>query len=164
MNTTFWAILFKKGKWEKLIMNSNQQMYRKIIIDHYTNPSHKGLTKNYLCLFIQQKSQSCVDNIDLELLINNDIIEKACFDGIGCAISIASCDIIASLIEKKTCTDAILLIDNYLNMVNHQSYQPFEKNSEIMSFSNIYKTSNRIKCASIGVNGFKILLSNQLKK
>lgn len=140
-------------------MNSNQQIYRKIIIDHYTNPSNKGLTKNDLCLFIQQKSQSCVDNIDLELLINNDIIEKACFDGIGCAISIAACDIIASLIEKKSRSDALTLIDNYLNMINHQPYQSFKKNSEIMAFSNIYKTSNRIKCASIGINGFKILLS-----
>lgn len=136
---------------------------RKIIIDHYSNPKHKGLTKNPLVYSINQNSESCVDNIDLELIIKNNKIINANFDGIGCAILISSSDIMAQELEGKTIKISLIIIKNYLSMIFGKKYDKNELNN-LIAFINIKKQPNRIKCATIGIIGFQKIIINFIKK
>ncbi|WP_338954510.1 Fe-S cluster assembly sulfur transfer protein SufU [Spiroplasma endosymbiont of Polydrusus cervinus] len=138
--------------------NKNDPMFlRQIIMDHYSEPQHKGLTKKPAVYSIHQASESCIDDIYLELMIEKDKIISARFDGVGCAISTASTDIMAEELEGKTIMGSLAIIDNYLAMIFEQSYDE-KKLDDLIAFINISKQPNRIKCATIGVAGFQTLL------
>ena len=66
-------------------------LYREIVNEHNLHPSHKkklgGAT-----MTLEGVNPSCGDDIELQLLIKDGVIEDAAFNGSGCAISQASCD------------------------------------------------------------------------
>ncbi|MFX4057987.1 MAG: Fe-S cluster assembly sulfur transfer protein SufU [Spiroplasma sp. hy2] len=143
--------------------NKNDPMFlRQIIMDHYSEPQYKGLTKKPTVYSIHQASESCIDDIYLELIIEGNKIISARFDGVGCAISTASSDIMAQELEEKTMKDGLAIIENYLAMVFDKQYDK-NKLNDLIAFINIAKQPNRIKCATIGVNGFQTLLLDLLK-
>ncbi|AGM25532.1 Fe-S cluster assembly sulfur transfer protein SufU [Spiroplasma chrysopicola] len=141
------------------IDNKDPLYLRQIIMDHYSNPRHKGLTKQEDTLYIHQASDSCIDDLQLELLIKDDVISNASFEGVGCAISTSTTDIIADLIINKSVSMAITIIENYLAMIYAKPYQE-DLLDELVAFTNVPKQPNRIKCATIGVNGYLKLLTN----
>lgn len=143
--------------------NKNDPMFlRQIIMDHYSEPQYKGLTKKPTVYSIHQASESCIDDIYLELMIEGNKIISARFDGVGCAISTASSDIMAQELEGKTMKDGLAIIENYLAMVFDKQYDE-NKLNDLIAFINIAKQPNRIKCATIGVTGFQTLLLDLLK-
>ncbi|MBW3057712.1 SUF system NifU family Fe-S cluster assembly protein [Spiroplasma poulsonii] len=142
--------------------DKNDPMFlRQIIMEHYSEPQYKGLTKEASAHSIHQASESCIDDIHLELIVADQKIMMARFDGVGCAISTASTDIMAQELEGKTIRDGLAIIDNYFAMVFDKPYDETKLN-ELVAFINIAKQPNRIKCATIGVTGFQTLLLNLL--
>ena len=142
--------------------NKDPIFLRQIIMEHYANPTQKGLLKNPTSRYIHQASDSCIDDMHLELEIVNNKITSAKFDGIGCAISTAVTDIMAGEIIDKPVAMAGEIIDNYLNMLFEREYDETMLN-ELIAFINVSKQPNRIKCASIGINGFLKLLQEYEK-
>ncbi len=143
--------------------NKNDPMFlRQIIMDHYSEPQYKGLTKKPKVYLIHQVSESCIDDIYLESIIEGNKIISARFDGVGCAISTASSDIMAQEIEGKIIKVGLEIIENYLAMVFDKKYDE-KKLNDLIAFINIAKQPNRIKCATIGVTGFKTLLLDLIK-
>ena len=77
-------------------------LYRQIIIDRYKNPIYRGSLDPYDISF-EDDNPLCGDFIRIELLVSDDgIVEKAVFDGHGCAISLASADLLLETIHGKT--------------------------------------------------------------
>ncbi|AHF58273.1 iron-sulfur cluster assembly scaffold protein [Spiroplasma eriocheiris] len=142
--------------------NKDPIFLRQIIMEHYANPTQKGLLKKPNSLYVHQASDSCIDDMHLELEIADNKITSAKFDRIGCAISTAATDIMAGEIVEKPVAMAIKIIDNYLNMLFERTYDETMLN-ELIAFINVPKQPNRIKCASIGVNGFLKLLQEYEK-
>lgn len=129
---------------------NNKDIYRSIILDNYENPKNKnieGINKEHY-LFYTNKSESCIDNITLYLKIDSNKIIDAKFDGIGCAISIASSNIFCNMIKEKNINEVINIIKEYNKMIIGET---FDKNliGELVVFSNIHKQINRIKCAKV---------------
>jgi len=60
------------------------------------NPTNIGKAQN----------TRCGDNLTLELLIENGKIKDAAFNGIGCALSIASFTILTEMIKEKDINEA----------------------------------------------------------
>ncbi|WP_425379914.1 Fe-S cluster assembly sulfur transfer protein SufU [Spiroplasma endosymbiont of Stenodema calcarata] len=142
--------------------DKNDSMFlRQIIMQHYSEPQHKHLTKKPTALSIHQNSESCIDDLHLELIVTDQKIMTACFDGVACAISTASTDIMAQELEGKTIDEGLKIIDNYLAMIFDKPYDETKLN-ELIAFINTAKQPNRIKCATIGVNGFQTLLLDLL--
>lgn len=77
-------------------------LYRQIIIDRYKNPIYRGSLDPHDISF-EDDNPLCGDFIRIELLVSDDgIVEKAVFDGHGCAISLASADLLLETIHGKT--------------------------------------------------------------
>lgn len=132
-------------------------MMRQIIMDHYSNPVHKHQPKNNNYISTHMHSDNCIDDIDVFLLIEDDKVVDACFDGIGCTISTSSTDIMCDLFIGKTKQEAFNIIDQYLHMVHEE---PFDDSvlDEAIVFINTAKQAARIRCATIGWNAsIKIL-------
>lgn len=126
-------------------------LLRSIIIDHYDHPHKKVNEAPNDYVKLQNKSSTCIDDITVYIKHNSKTIEDILFSGIGCAISTSSTDIMAKLLTNKTFNEALIILDNYLNMVNGQPYDE-ELLDELIAFYRINEQSNRIKCAKIGIN------------
>lgn len=65
-------------------------------------------------------SDSCIDDLTIYLKIENDVIKDAFFNGVGCAISTASTDILCDIIKGKSEKDALEIIENYHHMLHEE--------------------------------------------
>lgn len=133
------------------------EMMRAIIMDHYEYPRNKKLKGEVGYLKVHMDSESCIDDIYIEALIQDGIIKDVCFDGIGCTISTASTSIMSELMIGKSIEEAQIIINNYLNMINMKEYDE-EILEEAVVFKNTGRQANRIKCATIGWNGMQELI------
>ncbi len=131
---------------------------REIIMDHYTNPRHKKLVDDPRYLKVNMNSESCIDDLDIQILVEDNIIKDFRFDGVGCTISTASTSILGDLIIDKTVDEALDIVKNYEQMLQEEPFDE-EMLEEAVVFKDVSKQANRIKCATIGYNGLKSLLS-----
>ena len=105
-------------------------------------------------------SVSCIDNIYVYVKLDNDKIVDACFDGVACAISTASTDILCDLIINKTKAEANYILTQYLNMIYEKDFDDSVLDEAIV-FSNTYKQAARIKCASLGAQGISKIIKGE---
>ena len=103
---------------------------------------------------------SCGDDITLQVKFDGDMISKISYIGYGCAISIASTNIMIDLLKGKTKKEAIKLIDSFLKMVNGDKIEDDElaKIEDARAFKNISKIPARVKCATLAWETMKRVL------
>ena len=128
---------------------------RALIMDHYQYPHNHGL-KDYP-LSRHMASDSCIDDITMQMDIKDGIINDVRFDGVGCTISTASTSMLSDLIIGKDTEEAKKIIDEYFKMVDNEGYDS-ETRGEAVAFKNVYKQANRIKCATIGWNAARQMI------
>ena len=80
-------------------------LYREVIIEHYKNPSYKGTLDPHDISF-EDENPLCGDHIRIDLRIDQaGIITEAAFSGHGCAISLASADLLLETVVGKDVED-----------------------------------------------------------
>lgn len=139
-------------------MDSN--LRREIILDNYQDPMNRGLIEDDSYLKINTNSESCIDNLDFMMKVEDGIIKDIRFDGEACAISTSASSImIRSLIGKKK-EEALEIIDNYQKMINEEEYD-----SEVLGELNVYdeicKQPNRKNCALLPGGAIKDMLEGE---
>ncbi len=140
-------------------MDSN--LKREIILENYQNPKNKGLLNDKTYMKVNMNNESCIDEVNLEVKIENDIIKDIRFDGEACAISTSSTSIMISVLIGKTLKEAETILQNFVNMIDEK---PYDKNvlEEAIVYDDIYKNPNRKKCALLSWWGIEKIL-NQIK-
>ena len=135
------------------------EMMRSIIMDHYSNPTHKHQPTGEGYTKIHMHSDNCIDDMDIFVLIENGIVKDACFDGVGCTIATSSTDIMCELLIGKNIEEANNIIEQYNNMIYER---PFDEETldEANAFVNTSKQASRIRCATIGYRGMEQLLKD----
>ena len=135
-------------------------MMRSIIMDHYSNPTNKHEPNSDKFEKIHMHSDNCIDDLDIFLLIDNDKVIDACFDGVACTISTSSTDIMCELLKGKTIEEAKYAIKQYDNMIHEL---PFDEEvlDEAVVFINTSKQAARIRCATIGWNAADKILKDK---
>ena len=125
-------------------MDSN--LKREIILENYQNPKNKGLLNDKTYMKVNMNNESCIDEVNLEVKIENDIIKDIRFDGEACAISTSSTSIMISVLIGKTLKEAETILQNFVNMIDEK---PYDKSvlEEAIVYDDIYKNPNRKKCA-----------------
>lgn len=132
---------------------------RTIILDNYENPFNKGLTNDNSFDKVNANNESCIDNIDLEIKIENNIIADMHFDGEACAISTSATSIMLKLLIGKTIDEALNLINEYENMIDEKEYDE-RVLEEAVVYSDTYKQPSRKKCALLPYGAIKDYLLN----
>ena len=105
-------------------------------------------------------SESCIDNIKIFIKEKDGVIEDACFDGVACAISTASTDILCDMVVGKTIDQANYIIEQYENMIYEKEYDDSVL-EELIAFMNTHKQASRIKCATIGFTGVSSIINKK---
>ena len=79
--------------------------YREIIIDRYQNPHYQGELDPHDITF-EDSNPLCGDELRIDVVLDGDErVMDAKFSGRGCAISLASADLLMESIQGKTLAD-----------------------------------------------------------
>ena len=135
----------------------NPELKRSILIDNYKNPKNKGLIDDDSYIKINTNNESCIDELNFMIKIEDNIIKDIRFDGEACAISTSTASVMIKTLIGKTVDEALKIIENYQNMIDEKDYDGIILEEAII-YNDIYKQPNRKKCALLPWNGIKEVL------
>ena len=127
---------------------------KELIMEHYMNPLNRGIIDDPRYLKVNSKAETCIDNIDLYVLIENDIIKDIHFEGEACAISTSATSIMTKLLKDKTIKEVKEMIKEYYEMIEGHEHNE-ELLEEAICYDEIYKQENRKGCATIPWKGIE---------
>lgn len=134
-----------------------QNLKRSIILEHYQNPRNKCLLNDENYKKINMNNESCIDEINIEIKVENNIIEDIHFDGEACAICTSSTSIMIETLIGKTLDEAKIIYENFEKMLAEEPYD-----DKLLEQANVYedisKQPNRKKCALLPWWGIRKLL------
>ncbi len=139
----------------------DNNLKREIILENYQNPKNKGLLNDDSYIKVNMNNESCIDEVNLEVKIENNIIKDIRFDGEACAISTSSTSIMIEVLIGKTLNEAETILQNFLNMIDEKPYDK-EILKEAIVYDDISKNPSRKKCALLSWWGIEKIL-NKLK-
>lgn len=139
----------------------DRETKREIIMDYSKDTTHRGLINDDRYFKENTRSDSCIDNMDMMVKLNNDIIEDVLFDGEACAICTSATSIWSDILIGKTIAEAKKIVDNYNKMINEEEYdkktlgnlqvfdeialQPARKNCALLPCKTVIKILNYIE-------------------
>lgn len=133
-------------------MNSN--LKREIILDNYQAPMNKGLIEDDSYLKVNTSSESCIDNLDFMMKLDDGIVKDIRFDGEACAISTSATSIMINSLIGKNILEVKKILSNYQAMINEEEYDAGVL-GELVVYDEICKQPNRKNCAllpSVAIN------------
>lgn len=130
----------------------DNEIKRSIILDNYQNARNRGIPKGDNYIKINSNNQSCIDNIDIYVKLNEDIIEDIKFEGEACVIAISSTSILSEMLIGKTLAEAKEILDNYFKMIEEEEYDK-DILGEAMVYDEMYKQPSRKTCATLFARG-----------
>lgn len=140
----------------------DENIRREIIMEHYQNPRNRRRSEEESYLKVNTNNESCIDNLDIYIKIENDVIKDITFEGEACAISTSSCSIMITNLVGLSISEAEKYIENFEKMIHEESYDE-EILKEALAFNEIYKQNNRKNCALLPYSGIKKALKQQKK-
>jgi len=128
------------------------------LLKHVNNPTQKGLNKEQKKVSLYVNVDNCEDNFFVYLLMENNILKIARFEGDGCAISNASMDSVLSFIEGKERNFVINFINRFVKFINGDIN---EIEDEFMFFKLIQDHKSRKKCALAPISTIRKVIENE---
>lgn len=139
-------------------MDSN--LKRTIMLENYQNPTNRGLIEDDSYKYVNMNNESCIDEINLMVKIEDEKIVDIRFDGEACAVCTSATSIMINTLIGKTIDEAREILKNYEYMINEKDYD-----SEVLEEANIYsdiaKQPNRKKCALLSWWGIRKVINNE---
>ncbi len=130
-------------------MSSNlDQLYRRVIMDHYKTPRNKG-TLDTNSVNIEMNNPTCGDRILLTLQVEDGIVKDAKFDGEGCSISMASASMMTQAVKGKEVDEALKLSHIFSDMMLGKEYDDSIDLGDIEALQGVSQFPARIKCATL---------------
>ena len=133
---------------------------RSIILENYQNPKNRGLINDDSYKHVNMNNESCIDEINLMVKIEDQTIKDIRFDGEACAICISSTSIMIETLTGKNIEEATKIISNFKNMVDEKEYEEDILESAIV-YDDICKQPNRKKCALLPWWGIERAIEEQ---
>lgn len=130
-------------------MSSLDDLYRRVIMDHYQRPRNKGELEDG-AVSIELNNPTCGDRISLQMNVENDMIKDAKFQGEGCSISLASASMMTESVKGLTVDQSLHLVDLFSRMMQGEEIDTEEFPIEdIEALTGVAKFPARIKCATL---------------
>ena len=135
----------------------DNNLKREIILEHYQNPKNRGLIDDDSYIKINMNNESCIDEVNLMVKVEDGKITDIRFDGEACAMCISSSSIMVETLTGKTIEEVKEILQNFLNMIDEKDYDASILESAIV-YDNTYKQPNRKKCVLLSWWGIEKIL------
>ena len=98
----------------------DNELRREIIMDNYQYPYNREVPSNLEeYIKVNSNNESCIDNIDIYIKIENDKIVDIKFMGEACAISTSATSVMIKLLIGKTLDEVRSLYKEYSDMIEN---------------------------------------------
>ena len=138
----------------------NAEIKRSIILDNYQDAKNRGIPSEDGYIKINSNNDSCIDNIDIYVKLNNNVIEDVKFEGEACVIAISSSSILSDLFIGKNINEVEHILENYYNMIEENDYDK-ELLGEACVYDDIYKQPSRKTCVTLFARGMEKIVSDK---
>ncbi|MCL6573509.1 MAG: SUF system NifU family Fe-S cluster assembly protein [Bacillus sp. (in: Bacteria)] len=128
--------------------NNLDNLYRRVIMDHYKNPRNRGIIEDG-SLTIDMNNPTCGDRIQLTIKVDDGIVSNARFDGEGCSISMSSASMMTQAIKGMKIEEALNLSTVFSEMMLGKDYDDDIDLGDIEALQGVSKFPARIKCATL---------------
>lgn len=144
-----------------MVLGNLRDLYQQVILERYKKPRHKGTT-DPVHRYQKGHNPSCGDTIELTLQLNDvgDRIEDVKFEGEGCAISMASADLMAEALRGQGITEALEMVDRFQRMMKGDGEFPSEYR-KLNVMQGVSQFPVRIKCATLTWHTLKAALESR---
>jgi nitrogen fixation protein NifU and related proteins len=127
-------------------------LYRRVIMDHYKNPRNRGHFEDN-GVTIDLHNPTCGDRISLQLKVEDGIVKESRFTGEGCSISMSSASMMTDAVKGKTLEEAQAMAEQFSCLMKGE---PVEFDYEdLEALSGVKKFPARIKCATLAWNALR---------
>ena len=139
-------------------MTRLSELYHDVILDHNRAPQNYRPMEN-ANRKVEGNNPLCGDRLTVWLRMEDDVIADVTFQGLGCAISMASASLMTSSVKGKTRAEAEALFDRFRRMITG-SVAPVESESlgKLAVFSGVSEFPIKVKCASLSWHALKAAL------
>ena len=127
-----------------------RDLYQEVILDHGRRPRHAGRLERFDAR-AKGDNPMCGDRVEVFLAYAPDgRIAEAKFDARGCAISIASADLMAETIAGRSPQDARALFAQFRDMARTGACPECDDAMErLRPLSGVHEYPSRVKCATL---------------
>jgi nitrogen fixation NifU-like protein len=127
--------------------NDLGDLYQEVIIDHSRHP------KNFRHMDDATQSGEgnnplCGDQLTVYVKVVDGAIDDIAFEGMGCAISVASASLMTGALKGKDTTEAFELFDKVHAMLKGEGDADAEL-GKLVALSGVSEYPMRVKCASL---------------
>ncbi len=132
-----------------MTLGNLRDLYQQVILERYKKPRFRGTT-DPVDRSQRGHNPSCGDTIELSLHLSEsgDRIEEVKFEGEGCAIAMASADLMAEAVKGKPVEEALQMVQQFQSMMKGEGEFPKElKKLNVMQ--GVSQFPVRIKCANL---------------
>ncbi|WP_448602390.1 Fe-S cluster assembly sulfur transfer protein SufU [Thermoleptolyngbya sp.] len=139
-------------------LDNLRDLYQQVILERYKKPRHKGKT-DPIDRYQKGHNPSCGDTIELTLHLEDggDRIADVKFEGEGCAISMASADLMAEALRGKTTDEALEMVQKFQAMMRGEAEFPTDLR-KLNVMQGVAQFPVRIKCANLSWHTLKAAL------
>lgn len=137
----------------------NLKKKREVLMNHYVKPVHLGLVDNSQLYSKRLQSDSCADELTLQVDVRNGVFQSLRFEGSACVIATSSIDLWCDFLIGKSLATAQSLLNEYLSMI-YKGTIPQDNLSELMIFENLHHQKGRWKCATLGAEGINDFINH----
>ncbi|NGQ95273.1 SUF system NifU family Fe-S cluster assembly protein [Brevibacillus sp. SYP-B805] len=130
-------------------MSSLDDLYRRVIMDHYQKPRNRGKLDEAEGLIVHLNNPTCGDSISLSLKLENGRVADARFLGEGCSISMSSASMMTEAVKGKTVEEALHLAQVFSELMQGKEPDESIDLGDIEALSGVAKFPARIKCATL---------------
>ncbi len=128
--------------------SSNEQLYRRIIMDHYRNPRNKGLVKEVGYVTVHLRNPSCGDDLTVQLKADHDCLAEVRQEGSGCSICCSSASMMTELLQGDSLSEATAKIASFRQMIEGETYDE-DVLGDAVSLQGVSQLPQRVKCAML---------------
>lgn len=127
---------------------SLDDLYRRVIMDHYQHPRNKGI-RSEGGILVHLHNPSCGDRLTLQLIMDGDRVKEAYFEGEGCSISMSSASMMTEAVKGLTKKEALKMAENFSCIMLGEEEKVEEDLGDIEALRGVSKFPARIKCATL---------------
>lgn len=142
-------------------------LYNAAFMDHVAHPDYKYDMGTCTCEH-DGINPSCGDELHLKVRLGDDgKIAEAAYTGHGCAVSMASADMMSDLMVGKTPEEAIKLCDLFKDMVTGKETDDAKLDADLDEAAMLKDVSHmpaRVKCAELAWRTLSEMLKDTEKK
>jgi len=128
-------------------------LYRRVIMDHYKNPRNRGKFESDEAVTIDLNNPTCGDKISLQMQVEGGVVQNAKFVGEGCSISLSSASMMTDAVKGKTLEEALKMAEDFSSLMKGE--HPEFEYEDIEALSGVNKFPARIKCATLAWNALR---------